>query len=326
MFLGVDIGYGLVKATGNNSQVIFPSVVAPFTANLFGDVFKTKPEYEVVIKNLDGINEATKLVGEAALNSKLAKGLSQQEKPAFEHDLLLIMAVYLLSERETNIQADIGVGLPLSYYRFQKQALYERLKSIDVLVVVNEVEKRIRFNSIEIFPQGAGALLSYDKLPRGEYFGLIDIGTYTTDFFIIQIKNNVPFPIYEACGSIEIGMYQAEKILANYYESITGVPLPRSRYGEILQKAINNECLIDMNKPIFLNDIYKVAKRDLGDTLISHLQATWSEKTRMLNYTIMAGGGANIFETMFKSYFPNVFALPNPIFANAIGYRKLISA
>jgi plasmid segregation protein ParM len=56
---------------------------------------------------------------------------------------------------------NLVVGLPLSFYRGQKETLRERLSTLSAWVSVDGKERKyISFNNVMVFPQGAGALVS----------------------------------------------------------------------------------------------------------------------------------------------------------------------
>jgi len=74
--------------------------------------------------------------------------------------------------------------------------------------VIRDKHKHISFNRVDVFPQGAVVLLCYQSMfPMSGYVGLIDIGTYTTEYILLQMKSGKPLPILEASGSVEAGVH-----------------------------------------------------------------------------------------------------------------------
>ena len=238
MLLSIDVGYGFTKAvTREGCKISFPSVTAPANVDLFGGVFSNNIGHRVEIATLNDSREI--LIGNLAMNSVAAQNfVARHEKPAEVHDVLLLTAAYLcgagsfseVHKKET----DLVVGLPLSFYRGQKNALKERLSKISAWVSVDGRERRyISFNKVMVFPQGTGALVSLgDALPESGMIGLIDIGTYTTDFMLFEVKNGMPIPILDACGSAEAGIYLAQRAIASEFEKRTGSPLPQRMYQQ----------------------------------------------------------------------------------------------
>ena len=150
-------------------------------------------------------------------------------KPADIHDLLLLTVALYVNGTFTAVndtENNLVVGLPLSFYRGQKETLRERLSTLSAWVSVDGKERKyISFNNVMVFPQGAGALVSLgDTLPDSGMIGLIDIGTYTTDFMLFEIKNGMPVPMPDACGSVEAGIYLAQRSLAEEFEKQVGSP------------------------------------------------------------------------------------------------------
>ncbi|HHY31285.1 MAG TPA: ParM/StbA family protein [Syntrophaceticus sp.] len=183
MHISIDIGYGYTKAVSDTGhRLSFPSVVAPTHMDLFNGVFNNSTGHKVKIFTPD--EEQEKLVGELALNSTAAQNLvARHEKPADMHDLLLLTAAFLCDAGAKSAVSDIEnslvVGLPLSFYRGQKEALKERLSKLTVWVSVDGKERKyISFKNVSVLPQGAGALVSLgEQLPKSGMIGLIDIGT-----------------------------------------------------------------------------------------------------------------------------------------------------
>jgi plasmid segregation protein ParM len=230
--IGIDIGYGFVKAVSSTGgKVSFPSMVTPCGHDPLDGAIKGKGSGYKVRITTNGRKDDI-LVGEAAAHSLSAQGfVAQQEKPAQLHDTLLLTAAYLQGACENlmlNGNARLAVGLPLSFYRSQKSALKERLKRLEAcLSADNGPERLISFSRVSVFPQGAGALVSTGKaLPKSGLVGLIDIGTYTSDFLLFDMRDGAPVPIPDACGSMEIGLYPAYRLIAAEFEKQAGATLP----------------------------------------------------------------------------------------------------
>jgi len=146
------------------------------------------------------------LIGEAAKHSFAASQVLNREKPPAIHDPLLMTAIGLLAEQNTDL--NIGVGLPLAYYSSQKEGLQSRLNKLSAYVNVNNHEYYIKNPAVQVLPQGAGILFKAGaKLPPNSYVGVIDPGTYTTEYLLFEIKGGQPIPILEACGSVEAGIH-----------------------------------------------------------------------------------------------------------------------
>jgi len=317
--VSVDVGYGFTKAVSERGVISFPSVISPavnFAADEFGKMF----DYKVKIRNCS-LN-VEKFVGEAAEQSQGAARFSTREKPAELHDILLLTAVYLCTEGE---KLSLAVGLPLAYYKAQKEDLKSRLKVLATWVSVNNgPERHIRFEDVSVFPQGVGAVAALDDLPDKGLVGLIDIGTYTTDYFLLNIRNRLPYPVPEACSSIEGGVQLIMNALAQEYHRQTGSPLPGRMQQTVLEKTRQGETVTFWNRQINLTKAYKLAIKDAVEAISSQVQSAFGDRLSMLDRTYLIGGGSILMFEELKERYPNVEMLPDPVFANARGYLKLI--
>ncbi|MEW5935490.1 MAG: hypothetical protein AB1816_18070, partial [Bacillota bacterium] len=164
MKLAVDVGYGYVKALAETGRrACFPSACAPAPPDVAPGVFGAMPHRVEIVRT--GRSERY-LVGEAALRSRTAAVTLAREKPPEVHDTLLLAAAYLAGAGRATF---LAVGLPLAYFRAQRQALAARLAGLAAQVSVDGGPPReIDFGGgIRVIPQGAGVVLAEPRLPQG---------------------------------------------------------------------------------------------------------------------------------------------------------------
>jgi len=310
--------------------VSLPSLVSPCGHDpLDGAIGGKGAGYRIRIAT-NGRREES-LVGEAAAQSLNAQGLvAQQEKPAQLHDLLLLTAAYLQGAGENvifNGGARLAVGLPLSFYRSQKSALRERLERLEArLSVEGGPEKLISFSRVSVFPQGAGALVPAGKtLPKAGLVGLIDIGTYTSDFLLFDIRNGAPVPVSDACGSMEIGLYPAYRVIAAEFEKQAGATLPPRMYNYAFDHARQEILMSYQGREIDLHQAWNQAQREIASTITGQVRAAWGDRAGFLNMTVFAGGGAINFWKALKGAFPQSRLAEDSFYANALGYLAMIT-
>lgn len=327
--IGIDVGYGFTKAVSSSGiRVSFPSVVAPAVADPLSGLFRDGVGHRVKVSFLSGTEE--KLVGESALQSQSAQTfVAQAEKPEKMHDLLLLTAAYLCGAgvKTNEERPSLAVGLPLSYYRMQKDILKERLANLAAWVSVDGgEEKYIAFKKVVVYPQGAGALVATgNALPKTGTIGLVDIGEYTSDFLLFNVKSGMPVPIPEACGSAEAGVHLIRRAIANEFEKQTGVPLPERMYQFVMDRLLAGEEITYRGREVKLSAAFARAKQDVAETIASHILAAWGDRTGFLSLTVLAGGGALLFGDVLAGYFPQAVQAPDPVFANATGYFMMLN-
>lgn len=327
MWVAVDVGYGFTKAvSGDGRKVSFPSAAAPAGADPLDGVFGDRAGHVVRVVGARG--EEERLVGEAALLSPACQEFSaRQEKPAALHDLLVLTAAGLLgASTSPGDRPALGVGLPLSFYRGQKDALKERLCRLQAWVAVDGgPERHVAFGNVEVFPQGAGALVSLgDALPSRGTVGLVDVGTYTTDFLLFEVRGGVPAPLPEACGSGEVGVHLIHRALAAEFEKKTGVPLPVRMRQAALEMALAGEPLVYRGREISLLAALDLARRDAAEAVAGCVLSAWGDRAGFVSLTALAGGGALVLGDLLKAHFSAPLVVPDPVFANARGYLAMM--
>jgi plasmid segregation protein ParM len=328
MNIGIDVGYSAVKAISENGQrVYFPSIMALSREDPIKGIFNNKIEHMVNIRS--GSMAGERLIGEAALQSLSAVSTMARKKPEDIHDLFILSAAYLLgagviAPAQNPDKVTLGIGLPLAYYKKQKEEVKSRLESLAVnLSVDNGLEKYVSFSSVKVYPQGLG-MLSGLQLPAQGYIGLIDIGCSTTDFLLFKMINGDPIPVTEACGSIEAGVHLVQSEIEAAFQSKTGAPLVHFMSREVMQTAANKGTTQFQGDKIDLTKSYEIACKNTARQIIEEIQSNWSNMTGFLTLTVFAGGGAEFFNPHLTDTFPNSVIVPDPVFANAEGFLKLM--
>ncbi len=331
MKIAVDIGYSTVKGVSSTdkpamllirpSQVIFPSVTAPAGEDLLAGMLTNTMKHQVrVRRSLQDVQDY--LVGEAAMTSSLATGfLAQREKPDGIHDLLLLTVAYLLAYNENVLtQLEVAIGLPLAYYRTQKDELRKRLEGYSAWVSVNGGRDIcLQLQKVTVFPQGAGALMAADLSDKGMAV-LLDIGSYTTDYLVFDIRQGQPMLIPECCGSIEAGVSLVTRALADDFLRQTGAPLPARMQEATLAKALAGEQVIYLGRQVDLGGSLDAARKRVGALIASNVAGALRDRTGFVTQTILAGGGALLFDQEIALALPGAKVIDDPVFANARGF------
>lgn len=322
MKIGIDIGYGYTKAVNENGdKVIFPSLIAPAGHDALSGMFSQTEEYRVTIRNGHYKNDL--LVGEAAKHSFVVSQVLNKEKPPELHDPLLLTCISLLGHN--NSEFSIGVGLPLAYYAFQKENLKHRLNEVTCSVNANGKECYVSELNVEVFPQGAGVLFKVGSmLPIKGYVGVIDPGTYTTEYLLFEIKHGQPVPIHEACGSVEFGTNLVYSAVAREFQSQTGSPLPIGMENEITLQALNRELTSYYGKTYSLSEAAYTAKNNVAAAISQKVLAAWGNRTGYIQKTFLAGGGPLFFGKDLYNSFPHPIIVDDPVFANANGFLAFL--
>lgn len=325
--VAIDVGYGYTKAiSSSGSKVCYPSIIAPATVDLLGGVLADTLGHRVKIDYGNGSTE--RLIGEAAMRSLSATTLVSRHKSPGMHDALILAAAYLVGAGGANSsqgQTDLAVGLPLAYFRSQKEALATRLKRLEAWVSVdNGPERNISFNKVMVFPQGIGAVLVYPELlPTEGLVGVVDVGQYTTDYLLVECLPGVsqPRPIMDGCGSDEVGIHLVYRSIAHEFQLRTGAPLP----VEMREQAVRTGTVFFDGKNIDISKATERALSDAAQTITQKVIEAWGKRSSQVRTILLCGGGAVLLREHLAKHLPNVTEVPEPAYANAMGFLRALT-
>lgn len=323
--VAVDVGYWQTKAvSAGGGRACFPSATAPAADDPLNGFFGDPAGHRARLRHPDGRIE-TRLVGEAALRSLAAVTSLSKQKPADMHDLLVVAAAYLCGAGGTGHlpgQTNLAVGLPLAFYRAQRDALAERLGRLQAWVSVDSSEERyLSFGRVLVLPQGAGAVAAYpDLVPDRGLVGVVDVGEYTTDYLLVEVRDGRPQPVLEACGSAEIGVHLVHRALAAEFQSRTGAPL----YADMWQEALEARVILYEGTSVDLTAVAERAISDAAQAVAQRVLGAWGHRAGFVRLTLLVGGGAVLFRDHLLRLLPCAQVPPHPVFANVIGFLRTL--
>lgn len=300
--VAIDVGHGWTKglsATGR--RVLFPSLIAHVPAGPdLGAFGGTKPIT---------VSGRSYLVGESArLN---ATSLFSHDKATDPLTLALawVAAAKLLGTGYHTVS--LGVGLPLSWYAAQKSAFADALRG-----TVDVDDCHLLVETVSVFPQGVGALLSAGALPDG-LVGLVDIGYRTVDYLVAQVRGGLPSPILDRSGTWQGGMHVAYHAMSQSLEKATSV---RFEPHELVERA----SVTANGQRVTLEPYRAAAFEALAGDLSRHLASSWDGIAEKLDTLLLAGGGALALAPHLSGLVAPTL-LPDAQWANAAGYLGLMS-
>jgi plasmid segregation protein ParM len=329
MRIAIDIGYGFVKAMNENGDTIrFPSVVAFDRSERMRSILKSNGEdYSVSIWPAGELeNSKSYLIGDAAMVG--GSGIRTWEEKAVENANLEILIATAASLLGNDDEIDLVVGLPLTYYRTQKDELTSLLKKLDVSIIVEGYNrKRVRVNTVYVFPQGAGAYYAACLTINGEVknpelvnnpVGLIDIGYRTTDILVMSKGKKGLMPREELSGGIDLGMKFAYQIVQNEIEEVVKKPIDLLA----IEKAIfwEQSKLLHRGIEYSLSEYEQFANEELANQITAKVKIKWGDEIDNLSAVIIAGGGGEALAPYLKRSFPTMITMERAAFANVEGF------
>lgn len=324
MDIAVDVGTGYVKGmSGEGEQVIFPSHVAPATDLVLADFSSPGDGYTSEIKFM-GKDTEKYYVGELAIREGRNPGFNLERDKYLHknHSVLLLTTVRLLLGTQKPDAVNLAIGLPIGYYRRNKDQLQMNLKNLSACVGVNDLDSlMIEFDTVSIYPQGVGALFTLaDDLPDSGLVGVVDPGCGTTEYLVVEIKNGKAYPISSLSGSVEMGTYAVYRAVSDEYQKVTGGFMDVVRAAQVVRdgKAFYRGKEID-----FAGVVTRI-RNETAKSIADGILSAWKNVADMMRKVYLAGGGALEMRSL-TDFLPAAVILPNPQWANVRGYLSAMA-
>lgn len=302
MRLSIDVGHGYTKALAETGErVLFPSLIAyaPTGPDLgrFGGRDTVR---------IDGVEY---LVGETASLSATSLFSRDKSTDALTVALTKIAAARLAGPGYHTVS--LGVGLPLSWYADQKDALAAVIRGTADLG-----DTHLLVEQVSVFPQGIGALVSIEDLPWTGLVGLVDVGYRTVDYVVADVRDGLPMPLTAYAGTYAGGMHGAYQAMSQAVERETGV-----RYAP--HELINRESIAIRGQRMTLSALAATAFETLAGDLTRHVASRWDGLIDKVDRLYLAGGGA-VSLLPLLSGLPAAQVLSDSQWANARGFLSLM--
>ena len=199
--------------------------------------------------------------------------------------LQLLYTAIALSTKNRTVSNQIVLGLPLSQYNEDREALIQKvLSNNDKWININDTERHIIIDDVEVFPEG---VFTVDD----DYQGIvIDIGGRTTDCALIEVvrgKKKILDPISIPTGTINL----YDKFIDSLNIEL-GLDLKLRDAERILESGL----ILDGTKVNI--DFAKRFIEEYSENLYRQLQLKYSLKTNIVTLT---GGGADLVYNHLES-------------------------
>ncbi|SMB95787.1 plasmid segregation protein ParM [Thermanaeromonas toyohensis ToBE] len=319
MLVAIDQGYGYTKAVAGEKKAVFPSVVSPASETDLG-LGRVSWGHCVTVRPQGSMVKRQYFAGELAVRCGLAAHLTlARDKLSRDISVLLMLTAAYLAGTEG--QVTLAYGLPIAYFRHQRDEARRSLQGTAAYVSVdNGPEKYISFNHVAVFPQGVGALFSVDRLPQEGLVGLLDIGFYTTDYLLVDVRKDRVEPLPNYFGSMEIGVSSAMKAFGDRFLRLTGRPLSLVETQELWGKSR----LTFEGQKLDLEPLQEESRVVVAQAIVEGITAAWAQKLSYVDVIYLAGGGGLEFlSTLRQSLRRDVVLVPEPQYANALGFYRM---
>jgi plasmid segregation protein ParM len=281
---GIDIGnYSLKEFPGTNLKSLVTT-----EENILGS--KLCLEF----------NNKKYYIGEGSFETELNKSSKNNFLP------LLLTSIALNSSKDDVFQ-QVVCGLPINQYKANKEVLADSVLSDRVRnIKLNGEDRKIIITDFSVYPEALGA---YYSLSTSDDVIIVDIGGRTTDIAYISDKK------LKESSTVVVGTLNIYKDIADKLNSLYSLDLDISMAERIMNKGYFE---IDGQRTD-LSFVTQMLKRNFNK-INDELSMKFSARTEKI---ILVGGGYKIFEKAFKKRYVNSYVADNPIYANAIGFKKV---
>jgi plasmid segregation protein ParM len=294
--LGIDIGFGFTKATGEKQDLVFKSVLGESTDIQFREemlAVEAAGEEHLQI-DVDGKSYFIGELAERQSNVRFFTLDQDQFIGKFAKVLALSAAARMV---KGFVPINLVTGLPIGSYRKHKDGLAKLLIGEHKIALVDangkRDEKTISVNKVRVIPQPFGSLFNLmlndlgevgDKRLVREKIGLIDVGFRTCDYTISDKMR------YSERGSrtTDSGIARAFNVISTKLRENSGVNVELYR----LYKAIDEGNIKIRGKVYDLKSLTEQVFSQLATTVANEVDRLWVDDWDIDAMVITGGGGA----------------------------------
>ncbi|MCG5515741.1 MULTISPECIES: ParM/StbA family protein [Ectothiorhodospira] len=320
--IGLDMGYGYIKAEDGQNGYVFPSVVgeagtqAPMSLG-----FKRPPPTEDLRISVGGREY---FLGDLAIrHSRIAyRGLSSTRAEG-DDILILCLGTLALYCKDSLNSFFVVTGLPPGRMHMADD-LVRRLQG-DHEVIRRVGNQRhaysVRLDRIDVVPQPVGTFWSMVLDDRGNLredspmldgrVGIIDVGFRTSDFATIVDGEYAP----AFSRTVPIGISHGYDEIADLLNARYG--LERETYT--LDEAIIEGELNVSGRKVDITGLRDQVFQDLATKLLVEINSLWQVDD--YPFVLITGGGGQVMSRYLREMIPHARTVDEPITANARGFH-----
>ena len=322
--VGLDIGYGVVKAVTDKQIVTFPSVM--------GHAREIKFQEEEIAIRYPGDwiadDDGTWFVGDLALSQlptgellRLLGRTANEATMGKAFRLRLAKAAIgklMMGIRDRDVvHLKIATGLPTDHMRDAEELRHALLGQH--VIQTDKCEIIANIAEVMVMPQPYGTIYAATLTENGEInrhhcyrrTGVCDVGTYTVD---LALDEEGEFLDAES-GSVESGVYTAQERIAAALERDYREKMPYRVVEEVLRTGVFHA----NGQPVDYQQVVHEALTPLRSATLNLLSEKWQRGT-IVDVIYLSGGGAElVYESVTEAY-PQTQLVPNAQIANACGY------
>ena len=326
MRIAVDVGFGYTKAVNEAGKMVsFPSIVAPRAGGGIDIMGGDQDDYLVSLYS-QGVRFGSYYIGDAGLTNNGTRAWDENFAQNRNLKTLVATALALVGDRTP---VSLAVGLPMAYYRNQKEEVKDELAALDmdVLIEKHQIRRTVMVKDIVVYPQGAGVYYGAVLTPAGEIkdielmqqsVGVIDIGHRTTDVMAMSRGRKGLTPREDMIGGFDYGMNAAIKQIKAMVDKVSQANIPIYWVEQAL--TWNQGILEYKGKRYNLKKFETQVYAQVAELIVASVKQKWGQELDRLSVILIAGGGGNALYPFLKVELEMAKLVQDPGFANAQGF------
>ncbi|MBU1171301.1 MAG: ParM/StbA family protein [Proteobacteria bacterium] len=329
MLLGVDIGFGDVKATvfydGKQTTIKFPTAISPCQRSEIRGLDNTQDQF--IYKSRKFLLSYDALFSDTIISTRSLQFL-KEFTPIFLFKVLVELSkeLNIPLERLVHQPKKICLGLPLEFFFLEKNAIRGSIETFMVTYILKgkSTSYTVSCPNVDVRAQGQGVMTDFLITEKGLRTGhlesnvlVVDIGFNTVDVLSFIRGRASSNGSYMMNGQ---GVCRITRELGIEIKQEQGVTLSEQKLKEVLR----TRQLKIKNQDLPLNSTIDMVVTEYVAHLIHELETKSQQTMNDAETLIVAGGGAYYLSGQLKSLFTDNFLhIPGqPEFANARGYMK----
>lgn len=323
MIVGVDIGYGYTKATCDAHEVVFPSVVGKAERIRYQvDLQSLSPENGIALITEQG----DRFVGDLALlQSRVRWTLLDRSRVQDPSVRLLFLSALseLVGPATEEASFSVVTGLPVQWYG-DRDKVIEQLSGRHIIRRVNGRQwvQRLNVEQVLVVPQPFGSLFNVildrdgvivdEALARGR-LGIIDIGTYTTDYVLVDALRYIE----KGSGSISTAMSRAYQLIGRAILDSFGLDLHLHEVDRVVRQGY----VTVFGEPREIGWLIEPALDAVAEEVLAQAGTLWGDG-RELSAVLVTGGGAIALGERIRRRYGHARLLDDAPLANVRGFER----
>ncbi len=321
--VGIDVGYGYVKAVDYLLTETFPSIRgAAINIGFRSDIAASNAGMTII---RDGCRY---FVGDLArLQSPDAASPLTRRR---DLDMVLDFTLTALARLNITSVRSLATGLPVSWYAKDKDALIEKLTGSHDMEY-NGTPMTFSLDRVRVMPQPWGTVIDHviavdgngiatapDPLRLTQPYarvGVVDVGTHNTNFLLC-----------EGLDYIEEGSRSPDQGCASLYQSVARDISERYDGIELsppeAERATHTQKITLAGNTVNVSDICEYAINEFASNTISTMRSLWDRDIGKLSYLFVTGGGSHLIFNQLREAVPMAQHVDGATAANARGFYK----